>query len=185
METPPLPFTSFILTWLRLFLVCLPIAVTGYSIYYVVLVCEPIFIDAIGAGNAVLGALIIITSLCSMVSSFISLKKPDSIQFNSWHFSMYIISTIIGILLIVIALVMTCTESQSINSSKISNYANAFPNSASTNKYQSSFGSNYKKLLYAYAFGLNSYEAYLIIGIAWIMCFVAFFTIAELFMKTP
>lgn len=185
MEAPPIPFTSFILTWLRLFLVCLPIAVSGYSIYYVVLVCEPIFVDAVGAGNAVLGTLIIVSALVSMVSSFISLKKPESIQFQSWHFSMYLISTIVGILLIAIALVLTCTESQSINSSKISNFAHSFPNSASATKYSSRYGSDYKRLLYAYAYGLNSYEAYLIIGITWLICFVAFFAISELFVKTP
>ena len=171
-------FPKFLIKWLRLFLILIPLAITGYSIYWIILVTQPIFLEACGAGCTALAVLLMISSLISSIFGFISFKKLQTIKYNSWTFSMYFISTVVGLLLVALALLMTTTESQRVFDQNISYYFQTHDNSI-TDKYQSTYSSNYQKIVYQYAYGQKSYEVYLIIGSAWLVCFVSFFAIYE------
>lgn len=169
---------NFLLKWLRLFLILLPIAITAYSIYWTILVTEPIFLAACGAGCTVLAVLLMVFALLSSLFAFLSFRQLNNLNYQSLLFSLYLIFTIVGFLLIVIALIMTTTESQRVFDIKISTYLGHHTDSK-TQSYYKTYSTQYKQIVYQYAYGQKSYEAYLIIGAAWFIAFIAFFTTAE------
>ncbi|KAK8882237.1 hypothetical protein M9Y10_044878 [Tritrichomonas musculus] len=171
-------FPKFLIKWLRVFLILIPLAITGYSIYWIILVTQPIFIEACGPGCIALAVLLIVSSFISSIFGFLSFKNIQSFNYQSWIFSTYFISTAAGLLLVMIVLLMTTTESQRVYDQKIGSYYETHNNSITSN-YHSSYSSDYQKIVYQYAYGQKSYEAYLIIGFAWIICFVAFFATHE------
>lgn len=171
-------FPKFLIKWLRLFLILLPLVITGYSIYWIILVTQPIFLEACGAECTALAVLLMASSVASSIFAYISFRKLRSLKYNTWTFSVYFISTTIGLLLVSLALLMTTTESQRVFDHKIGYYSRTHSNSI-TDKYQSSYSTDYQKIVYQYAYGQKSYEVYLIIGAAWLVCFVSFFATYE------
>lgn len=169
---------NFLLKWLRLFLILLPIAITAYSIYWTIFVTEPIFLAACGAGCTVLAVLLMVFALLSSLFAFLSFRQLNNLNYQSLLFSLYLIFTIVGFLLIVIALIMTTTESQRVFDIKISTYLGHHTDSK-TQSYYKTYSTQYKQIVYQYAYGQKSYEAYLIIGAAWFIAFIAFLTTAE------
>lgn len=171
-------FPKFLIKWLRLFLILIPLAITGYSIYWIILVTQPIFLEACGVGCTALAILLMIASIISSIFAFVSFKNLQTLKYNTWTFSVYFISTAASLLFIALALLMTTTESQRVFDQNIGYYFNTHSNSI-TDKYQSTYSSNYQKVVYQYAYGQKSYEVYLIIGSAWLACFVSFFATYE------
>ncbi|OHT04222.1 hypothetical protein TRFO_28331 [Tritrichomonas foetus] len=171
-------FPKFLVKWLRLFLILIPLIVIGYSIYWIILVTEPIFLAACGAGPTALAVLLMVASLASSIFAFITFKKPEKIDYSDWTFSAFFVSTASGILLCAIAMLMTTTESQRVFDSRISTYY-LYNSDSLTDSYDKSYSTDYKKIVYQYSYGQSSYEAYLIIGFAWVICFVAFFATYE------
>ena len=175
-------FPKFLIKWLRIFLVVVPLIVVGYSIYWIILVTEPIYLSACGAGPTALAALLMITSFISSIFALLSFRRLEKLNYETWIFSMYFISTIAGILFCALAMVMTTTESQRVCDNKISSYFQLVSDGR-TDSYNSTYSTEYKRIVYQYSYGQSSYEAYLIVGFAWAICFVVFFVTYENYSK--
>lgn len=167
-------------SWIRIFLILIPLVVVGFSVYWIILVTEPVFIAACGSGKLILGILIACTALCSCVFAYFGLKSP--LNYSLWQFNVFLTTTIVGIFLVIIAMVSTSTESQSICAMQIKTYCATHSDGRVTG-YLNKYGSEYKQLLYQYAFGQTAYEGYLILGCSWIAAFIGFFAMKELDLK--
>ena len=170
---------KFILWWIKIFLCLIPLGICGFTIYWTILVSQPVFLKSIGAGNVIIGALIIISTLLSGIFIWIASQKFE-IDYSSVVFSIYFISTFLGLFFCCIALIMTSTETQGVDDLLIKNYLLSNSDSA-TESYYKSFSDAYKQTLYLFAFGQNSYEVYLILTALWFISIITFFMIYELY----
>lgn len=158
----------------------IPLVIVGFTIYWIILVTEPVFITACGAGRLILGIFIACAALCSCIFAYFGL--PDPIDYSVWKFHVFLVTTIAGLFLVMIALFSTSTESQSVCAMQIKAYC-ATHDDGRTSGYLAKYNSEYKQLLYQFAFGQTAYEAYLIMGCSWAAVFIGFFAMKELDVK--
>ena len=168
-----------IVAWIRVFLIAIPLAVVGFSIYWIVLVTDSVFVSACGPGRIVIGVFALILALASSIFAFFAFRELPKINYSSVFFHLYLIITCLGLLMCAIAMVATTTESQGVCASLIDSYC-ATRNTTDVTSFLAKYDTDYKRLLYKYAFGQSGYEGYLIMGCAWAVAFVTFFAIAEL-----
>ena len=164
---------------MRIFLIGIPLAVVGFSIYWIVLVTDSVFVSACGPGRIVIGVFVLALALTSSIFAFLAFRELPKINYGSIFFHVYLITTFIGILMCAIALVATTTESQGVCASLIDSYC-ATQNTTAVTSFLEKYNTPYKRLLYKYAFGQSGYEGYLITGCAWAVAVVTFFAVAEL-----
>ena len=169
---------EFIKTSLRIFLTIIPLIICIYSIYYLVQVAKSIFVAAIGASNAVIAAILILSSLISCATAIIGLKdynpKAPTIKFH-----IYFISSILGFVLLITVLIYTSVSSQS----TYENHVSLFYSLDTTNPDSVSFTNDhlteFSRLQYFFTIGENSNEVYVILTAIWFIAFISFFVVSE------
>lgn len=168
-----------ILLLIRVFLILVPLTVVGFSIYWITLATEPVFVAACGSGRAVLGVILILLSLASSIFAFLGFRELPIVNYKSPFFHIYLITTFAAFMICAITLVATSAESQGLCAALIDEYCTTINNTRAEN-FQQKYNSQYKRFLYQFSFGQRAYEAYLITGTAWASSVILFFAIAEL-----
>jgi hypothetical protein len=168
-----------LLSWFRAFLILIPLGIAGISIYWVVLVTEPIFIAACGAGDLALGLLSVVSAVLSSFFVFFAFKELPRIRYSSITFHGFFISTAVGLLIAGIAMVATSPESQKVCTGQIATYLHSHEDDK-TADFLKRHDSDYDQLVYSFAFGQTSHEAFFILTTAWLGSVIAFFALVEL-----
>ena len=168
-----------ILVLLRLFLIAVPLAVVGFSIYWIMLISEPVFVASCGQGRMVLGVLLLLVSLASSILAFLGFRELPKIDYSSIFLHAYLITTFVAVMLCATTLVATSNESQGFCAAQIDEYCVTLNNTRAS-AFLAKYDTQYKRYLYEFSFGQRAYEAYFITGSAWASSVVLFFAIAEL-----
>jgi hypothetical protein len=170
-----------VLQWIRAFLIVVPLGVAGFMVHWVTLVTEPVLLAACGPGMLTVGVLTLVAALASSVFAFLAFKQIPPLVYKSFLFHGFFISTTLGIVLAFVGLVATSTESQMVCSSQIGEYVAAYNTSDSkATGYLKRYNSEYKRLVFQFAFGQTSHEAFFMLNTAWLGLAIAFFAVAEL-----
>jgi hypothetical protein len=168
-----------VLQWIRGFLILVPLGLAGFLVHWVTLVTEPVLMEACGAGRAALGILTLVATLVSSVFAFLAFKQIPRVVYDSVTLHGFFISTTIGIVLAFVGLVATSPESQMVCSGQIDAYLTAYADSK-TSGYLKRYNTDYKRLVFQFAFGQTAHEAFFILNTAWLGLAIAFFAVAEL-----
>jgi hypothetical protein len=94
-------------------------------------------------------------------------------------FDVWFLATTLGLSFCAVGLVATCPESQKGYQQQIDAYVKCFDDQR-TRSYSSEYDSPYKQLVFQFAFGQNSYEAFSILELGWLGFHVAFCALREL-----
>ena len=164
---------------IRVLLTIIPLIVCAYSIYYLVLVAESIFIKSIGASSAVIAAFLGIVALVSCATAFVGLKDYDPIL-PTTKFHVYLVSTLVGFILCITILIYTSMSSQSTYEQRIKQYLFINPNDQTTHQFQNKYLTAFSQLQYYFNIGENSNEVFIILTVIWVLAFIAFFVVSEI-----
>jgi hypothetical protein len=167
-------------TWLLWCLVIIELALTGYSIFWILLVSKPIFLAACGSAQMAIGILIALFSLSSVVLKGLGHSRLGTTASTNSFFDVWFLVMTFGLSFCAVGLVATCPESQAMYQRQIDAYVSSFDDNAAGG-YLLQSDSDYKRLVFQFAFGQNSYEAFSILGLAWLSFHVAFCAVRELY----
>lgn len=167
--------------WLRILLTLIPLASAIYSCYWVINVAQPIFVKAVGVECAIIGAILLVASLVSAILAIPGLKKYNSKNSVPMIFSIYILITLVSFCLLVAALIHTSVSSQSTYEYLIGLYTSQKTSDSATTQFAKSYLSQYDKMKYYFLVGNNSFDIYVIISAIWVVCFVAYFIVTDVF----
>ena len=169
---------NFIKASLRILLTIIPLIVCVYSIYYLVQVASSIFFAVIGASNAVIAILLIISSLVSCATAIIGLKNYNPKQ-PDIKFHVYFISTILGFILLVTILIYTSVSSQSTYENHITLFYTLDPTNPDSVSFTNDHLTEFSRLQYFFSIGENSNEVYVILSAIWAISFIVMFVVTE------